>query len=639
MPPPPMSSHRPLRRSSTKSSVPSSSYAAAARLRPRLQRPRPSSTTLSSALTKERLRDHACCASWSTTSSYACNKGLALSPGRESLDSSSRSSSSSSSILVKIHRWGTSWLCSRRLRPSAASVPAPPKTLPPYPRCESWDPGLRSPPEHWMPRRSSSPPPAVYPVEKPLRESERVPAQPAPATTMIDRPIPAAADAIGTVGSRKDRKSTVVISAPATTMIARPIPAADDAIGTVGSRKERESTVVISASSPKEDRFVWAQKYRPKALKEFICNRNRAEELLQMVSKQICSHFIVEGPPGAGKKTMVLAYLRDAFGPEKLKTNNELKKIELKGEFVSSININVRMSFQHVEVNLSDLHGYEKHVLASFINDPCTRSDKAVHCDHSNCRALVIHEADKLSTDAQHYLLWLMEKYKGCNKIFFCCSDASKLHIMRHLCKTVKLLPPSDSEIVEVLEFIATQECIDLPHALAKRIAENSKHNLRQAIRSFEASWKSNYSLKENQEILTGWEEDIAEIAKNIVEEQGPMQLYVIRGKLKNLIEHDVSPDFIFSTLITEMKKHLDDQFQAKIDAWYRDFNNRDNGLMLDAVKSQTFGHDKLESSGSKLNYPKKNVRRFMSIEEFTAKFMSFYKSAATKNNGGPNPC
>lgn len=31
-------------------------------------------------------------------------------------------------------------------------------------------------------------------------------------------------------------------------------------------------------------------------------------------------------------------------------------------------------------------------------------------------------------------------------------------------------------------------------------------------------------TLKEDQEILTGWEDDIAKIAKNVVEEQSPKQ-------------------------------------------------------------------------------------------------------------------
>jgi replication factor C subunit 3/5 len=41
------------------------------------------------------------------------------------------------------------------------------------------------------------------------------------------------------------------------------------------------------------------------------------------------------------------------------------------------------------------------------------------------------------------------------------------------------------------LQFIAKKEGIELPLQLAEKITEKSKNNLRQAIRSFEASWKN----------------------------------------------------------------------------------------------------------------------------------------------------
>ncbi|KAL5724860.1 hypothetical protein ACHQM5_008070 [Ranunculus cassubicifolius] len=262
------------------------------------------------------------------------------------------------------------------------------------------------------------------------------------------------------------------------------------------------------------ERFVWADNYRPKALKDFICNRNKAEELITAVEAAECSHYIFDGPHGVGKRTMVSALLREAFGADKLI-----------GEAQQSIKVNIQISDRHVEVNISDLGGYEKHVIVELIKEnQKIEMDQVKECDHANCYAIILHEADKLSTDAQLYIRWLMEKNKGCSRIFFCCHDASKLQTVKSLCKVVQLLPPSDSEIVEVLEFIAKQEQIELPRRLAERIAENSLHNLRQAIRSFEASWKQNYPLTEDQVILTGWEEDIASIAQNIIDEQSPKQ-------------------------------------------------------------------------------------------------------------------
>ena len=52
-------------------------------------------------------------------------------------------------------------------------------------------------------------------------------------------------------------------------------------------------------------------------------------------------------------------------------------------------------------------------------------------------------------------------------------------------------MPFSILQIIEVLEFIAKHEAIELPPKLAENIAEKAKHNVRQAIRSFEATWQS----------------------------------------------------------------------------------------------------------------------------------------------------
>ncbi|CBI38070.3 unnamed protein product, partial [Vitis vinifera] len=288
-----------------------------------------------------------------------------------------------------------------------------------------------------------------------------------------------------------------------------------------------ENGETVSDEKGKNKDFTWADKYRPKALSDFICNRDKAVQLQDLVKVEQHPHFIFEGLAGVGKKTMISAFLREVFGHDRVQTREECKEFYLKGESIRSIRVNVKVSCHHIESQQG--------------------------CALLNIfTAIVLYEAEKLSTEALLYFKWLLDKYEGHNMVFFSCSDTSKLQPIKSLCTMVQLLPPSDEEIVEVLELIAKQESINLPRELAEKIVGNSKNNLRQAIRSFEATWKFKYPFEEDQEIRTGWEDDIARIAKNIIEEQTPKQLYNIRGKLQKLTEHNVASEFIYKVRVSQ---------------------------------------------------------------------------------------
>lgn len=88
---------------------------------------------------------------------------------------------------------------------------------------------------------------STSPTRKPSRESEPVPVHLSPVAVTA----PAAADAIITAVEKK---------------------------GSTTNSKAAVSTGVIE-----EKAYVWANKYRPSALNEFICNRDQAMDLRQMV--------------------------------------------------------------------------------------------------------------------------------------------------------------------------------------------------------------------------------------------------------------------------------------------------------------------------------------------------------------------
>ncbi|KAL9156184.1 hypothetical protein ABFS82_09G057300 [Erythranthe guttata] len=389
------------------------------------------------------------------------------------------------------------------------------------------------------------------------------------------------------------------------------------------------------AGGGNEREYVWADTYRPYWLQEFLCNRNKALWLKSIVRNwhdkaEQCGHFIFEGNPGVGKRTMIWALLREAFGEDKVQAREECKKFYLKGEAVGSIFVNLLVSPQHVEVNLSELKGYEKHIIVELIKEKnnIPSDTTTLNCNGDNCKAIILHEAEKLSTDALSYIKWMLERFKGCNKVFFCCSDAKKLQPIVPLCTYVQLLEPSVEEILEVLAFIAKREGIQLPQPLAYKIAINSKNNLRQAIRSFEATWHfsgCSDSLKEDQDIKMGWEDRIANIAKNVLKEQSPKQLYNIRGELQNLIEHNVAPEFIFQSLKDELKNILPEELKQQFDHLYDEYQK------YHAVSRYLLSATQQEELGKKQHDQRKNVQQFMRIEEFIARFMSWYKGLVNK--------
>ncbi|CAI5959935.1 unnamed protein product [Closterium sp. NIES-64] len=66
--------------------------------------------------------------------------------------------------------------------------------------------------------------------------------------------------------------------------------------------------------------MLWVDKHRPATLDKITVHRDTALQLKQLVQAGDCPHLLLFGPSGAGKKTLVLALLREMFGPGADKT-------------------------------------------------------------------------------------------------------------------------------------------------------------------------------------------------------------------------------------------------------------------------------------------------------------------------------
>ncbi|KAK3285718.1 Replication factor C (RF-C) subunit [Cymbomonas tetramitiformis] len=348
--------------------------------------------------------------------------------------------------------------------------------------------------------------------------------------------------------------------------------------------------------------MLWVDKHRPKNLDNLICHKEVGANLKSLVASGDCPHLLFYGPSGCGKKTLVLAMLREMFGPgvEKLKAETKEWKIE-RPEISTKIEVELTTlsSNYHVELNPSDAGTKDRYVVQELIKD-MAKSRPLDMAGQKSFRVLLLNEVDQLSKEAQHSLRRTMEKYASACRLVMVCNSVSKvIEAVRSRCVTVRVPAPAEAEICDVLQYVSKKECITLPPEFAARIASSTDRNLRCALLSLEACKVQQYPFKSDQPIqLTDWEVYITEIASDIIAEQSPKRLYQVRGKFYELLINCIPPELILKKLLFELMKKIDSELKHEVCHWAAYYENR----------------------------LQKGSKAIIHLEAFVAKFMSIYK-------------
>jgi len=349
---------------------------------------------------------------------------------------------------------------------------------------------------------------------------------------------------------------------------------------------------------------LWLDKYRPKKLSKLDYHKRQAEHLERLAK---CSadlpHLLVYGPSGAGKKTRVVALLRELYGPGVERLRIEHQNFETPSK--KKLEIITVASNYHIEVNPSDVGIYDRVVIQELIKT--VASAQQIHIPSATSdssgpapfKVVVITEVDRLSKDAQHALRRTMEKYMATCRIILMANSTSKvIPAIKSRCLGIRVSAPSRDEIVTVLTNVAKKEGCNLPTELAKRIAEKSNRNLRRAILMLEACKVAQYPFTADQSIIDlDWEVFLKATAQYIVAEQTPKQLQEVRGRLYELLTHCIPADVIFVGLLKELVKNCDGELKCEVAELAASYEHR-------------------LTKGNKSIYH---------LEAFVAKFMSIY--------------
>ena len=94
---------------------------------------------------------------------------------------------------------------------------------------------------------------------------------------------------------------------------------------------------------------LWLDKYRPKKLSKLDFHRRQAEHLEQLVKGGDFPHLLVYGPSGSGKKTRIMALLRELYGSGVERLRIEHQNFETPSK--KKLEIITIASNYHIEVN------------------------------------------------------------------------------------------------------------------------------------------------------------------------------------------------------------------------------------------------------------------------------------------------
>ncbi|GAA6023089.1 hypothetical protein JCM10207_007715 [Rhodosporidiobolus poonsookiae] len=335
---------------------------------------------------------------------------------------------------------------------------------------------------------------------------------------------------------------------------------------------------------------LFVDKHRPRTLDDLSYHHELSDRLKALAHGDF-PHTLFYGPSGAGKKTRIMATLRELFGPgvEKL-------RIEQRTFLTPSrrkLEVNIVQSNYHIEITPTDVGNYDRNVVQEVLKDIAQTQQVDLNAK-KRFKVVVINEADGLSRDAQSALRRTMEKYTSSLRVILCANSTSKIiGPIRSRCLLLRVGAPTEAQIDTALQQTAKAEHISLPSHVSLLLARISSGNLRRALLSFEAlntqdpafkSVKADHSLLTTGKQASGdieavprpdWEKYAAKTAEKILAEQTPEKLLEVRGMYYELLVHCIPAKHILATIAKRLLDRVDEEIKADVAYWAAFYDHR----------------------------------------------------------------
>ncbi|GAA5886950.1 hypothetical protein JCM16303_003069 [Sporobolomyces ruberrimus] len=331
-------------------------------------------------------------------------------------------------------------------------------------------------------------------------------------------------------------------------------------------------------------------KYRPKTLSDLDYHPELSGRLRALASGDF-PHTLFYGPSGAGKKTRIMATLRELFGPgvEKLR----IEQRTFKTTSNRKIDINVVQSNYHIEITPSDAGNYDRQVVQELLKDIAQTQQVDLNAK-KRFKVVIINEADGLSRDAQSALRRTMEKFTANLRVILCANSTAKIiGPIRSRCLLLRVGAPSEEQIDAVLQKTADTDGMPLPEHVSRLLSLISQGNLRRALLALEALYTQDSTYKtilpSHSLLSTGiqaskdldvvprpdWEKYAAKAAEKLLSEQTPQRLLEVRGMLYELLVHCIPAPLVLSSITRRLLDRVDEEIKADVAYWAAFYDHR----------------------------------------------------------------
>jgi len=208
---------------------------------------------------------------------------------------------------------------------------------------------------------------------------------------------------------------------------------------------------------------VWAEKYRPKSLKEVINQKHVIERLKAFVKDKNIPHCLFSGRAGVGKTASAIALSYDLFG-EKWRQNV-------------------------LEMNASDTRGIN--IIRNEVKD--FARTKSIE---NTFKIIILDEADALTRDAQQALRRTMENFTKTARFILIANYSSKIiEPIQSRCSVFRFRSLSDEHVKEYINRIAKNEKLNITPDGIRAFTEISEGDLRKVSNLLQASSIANKKI------------------------------------------------------------------------------------------------------------------------------------------------